>query len=274
MTLIAVAFNKSAVCVSTDTQLTNLSNTDLTTDAIKSNYIYCKNGKFLAAYTGNDVYLEDGVHVSDWITNLLAPSDIKEEEIDAILQKIVTGLNEKYYYKRNDIPPLTIIFAGWLFGNNERQMVYRITNCETEKSQSKSPSKEFDLFQETSKRDVILRGTVKKGVDHQFDGKSKYIKKLLKTATIHNFRDTIGKSLYELNMIAHNNSSWGKYIGENTALMTIHKNGDGVDVWRFPESSDYLIPSFNNGNMSVKGIKVHNDPIKGGTITLDIKKDI
>lgn len=32
-----------------------------------------------------------------------------------------------------------------------------------------------------------------------------------------------------------------------------------------------MLLNFNNGTMSVKGLQVHNDPIEGGSITLDVK---
>lgn len=115
MTLIVAAFNKSSVCVSTDTQLTNLADPNQTSQAVKSNYFFCRNGKFLAAYTGKDVYLEAGVHVADWTTNLLGDSDIRNKEAATIVGSIVDGLNEKYYYKRSDVAPLMILVAGWVF---------------------------------------------------------------------------------------------------------------------------------------------------------------
>lgn len=263
MTLIAAAFNKSKVCVSTDTQLTNLSDTSDTTEAVKSNYFYCKDGKFLAAYTGNDVYLEDGVHVSDWITNLLAPSNILQQQASDIISSIAAGLNEKYYYKRTNIDALTILVVGWVFKNNIGiPTLFRITNCETANSKPKAASKQFKAYESHDKRGVIVRGSIKLGECPQFDSKIKYVRKILKTVSFAEFRDTIGGALYDLNMIANNHPEWGKYIGDKTMFSSIHKTGDGVDYWRFPEGQvDYMMPNYNNGNMSVKGLRVHNDPI-------------
>ena len=274
MTLVVAAFNKSQVCVSTDTQLTNLSNPADTSEAVKSNYFYCKDGKFLAAYTGNDIYLEDGVHVADWITNLLAASDIREQQVAEIIQAMVSGLNEKYYYKRAAIDPLTILVVGWVFeGDVAKPSLFRITNCETADAQPKTASKQFEVYESHDKRGVIVKGSVKMGDNPQFDSKIKYVRKLLKTVPFADFRDTIGGALYDLNTIAHNQAEWGAYIGDKTMLSVIHKMGDGVDYWRFPSGQrDYMLPNFNNGTMSVKGLKVHNDPIEGGTITLDIKR--
>lgn len=274
MTLIVAAFNKSQVCVSTDTQLTNLSDPSDTAEAVKSNYFYCKDGKFLAAYTGNDVYLEDGVHVSDWITNLLAPSYILQKPTADIIQAMITGLNEKYYYKRTAIDTLTILVVGWVFENNiAKPTLFRITNCETADAKPKATSKQFDVYESHDKRGVIAKGSVKLGDSPQFDSKIKYVRKLLKTVSFAEFRDTIGGALYDLNTIAHNHPEWGAYIGDVTMFSAIHKMGDGVDYWRFPRGQqDYMLPNFNNGTMSVKGLKVHNDPIEGGTITLDIKR--
>jgi len=274
MTLIVAAFNKSQVCVSTDTQLTNLSNPADTTEAIKSNYFYCKDGKFLTAYTGNDVYLEDDVHVADWITNLLAPSDIREQHTSDIIQAMVTGLNEKYYYKQTVIDPLTILVVGWVFENGvAKPTLFRITNCETADAKAKAATKQFEVYESHDKRGVIVKGSVQLGVHPQFDSKIKYVRKLLKTVSFTAFRDTIGSSLYDLNTIAHNHPDWGAYIGDKTVYSGIHKRGDGVDAWRFPSGQkDYMLPNFNNGTMSVKGLKVHNDPIEGGSITLDIKR--
>ena len=274
MTLIAAAFNKSQVCVSTDTQLTHLANPSDTEEAVKSNYFYCKNGKFLAAYTGNDVYLEDGVHVSDWITNLLAPSDIREQQTADIIRAIVTGLNEKYYYRRTVLDPLTILVVGWVFENNvAKPTLFKITNCETTDGKPKAAARQFEVHESHDKRGVIVRGSVKLGDCPQFDSKIKYVRKLLKIVSFTEFRDVIGGALYDLNTIAHNHPVWGAYIGEVTMFSVIHKMGDGVDYWRFPRGQqDYMLPNFNNGNMSVKGLRVHNDPIEGGTITLDVRK--
>jgi hypothetical protein len=274
MTLIVAAFNKSQVCVSTDTQLTNLSNPSDTTEAVKSNYFYCKDGKFLAAYTGNDVYLEDGVHVADWITNLLSTADIKSLDTSAIIERMVSGLNEKYYYKRTAVDPLTVLVVGWVFENNvAKPTLFRITNCETADAKPKAATKQFEVYESHDKRGVIVKGSVKLGVHPQFDSKIKYVRSLLKTVSFANFRDTIGGSLYDLNTIAHNHPDWGAYIGDKTMFSVIHKIGDGVDYWRFPRGQqDYMLPNFNNGTMSVKGLQVHNDPIEGGTITLDIKR--
>lgn len=274
MTLIVAAFNKSQVCVSTDTQLTNLSNPSDTTEAVKSNYFYCKDGKFLAAYTGNDVYLEDGVHVADWITNLLSAANIKSLETEAIIQSIASGLGEKYYYKRTAVDPLTVLVVGWVFANNvAKPTLFRITNCETADAKPKTATKQFEVYESHDKRGVIVKGSVVLGVYPQFDNKIKYVRTLLKTVSFADFRDTIGGSLYDLNTIAHNHPDWGTYIGEKTMFSAIHKKGDGVDYWRFPRGqTSYMLPNFNNGTMSVKGLQVHNDPIEGGTITLDIKK--
>lgn len=274
MTLIVAAFNKSQVCVSTDTQLTYAGDGSPAGEAIKSQYIKCKNGKFLAAYTGNDIYLEDGVHVADWITNLLAPSDISDIEITEIIQRIINGLNEKYYYKR--IPEaLVILIAGWQFTNNVAKLVlFRITNCETESGQPKVPTKEFEVFKRTPKRDVVVRGSVQLGVNDEFDGKIRHIKSLLKTVSFHEFRDVIGERLYELDMVAHNSPEWGQYIGDKTMLSVIHKMGDGVDSWRFPRGQqDYMLPNFNNGTMSVRGLQVHNDPIEGNVMTFESRRN-
>lgn len=275
MTLIAVALTKDRVCVSTDTQLTRASNGSPAGEAIKSQYIKCKNGKFLAAYTGNDIYLEDGVHVADWITNLLSQSDIKSAEITEIIQSIINGLNEKYYYKRSP-EALVILIAGWQFTNSNTKMtLFRVTNCEGEDGQFKAPIKQFEVFKSTPKRDVVVRGSVQLGVNNQFDGKIKHIKSLLKTVSFQEFRDTIGGQLYELDLIAHGSPIWGRYIGDTTMLSIIHKNGDGVDYWRFPSGQkSYMMPNFNNGTISVRGLQVHNDPIEGGVITFESRRNL
>jgi hypothetical protein len=274
MTLIAVALNKAGVCVSTDTQLTHASDGSPAGEAIKSQYIKCKNGKFLAAYTGNDIYLEDGVHVADWITNLLASSDIRDIEITEVIRRIINGLDEKYYYKRSP-EALVILIAGWRFNGGTRLTLYRVTNCETENGQPKAPTKQFGMFESTPKRDIVVRGSVQPGVNNQFDGKIKHIKRLLKTISFQEFRDAIGEQLYELDLIAHNSPEWGQYIGDTTMLSIIHKVGDGVDYWRFPRGQqDYMLPNFNNGTMSVRGMRVHNDPIEGGVITFESRRNI
>lgn len=146
MTMIATAFNQSIVCVSTDTQLTFASDGRAAGEATKSNYIKCKDGKFLTAYTGNDVYLENGVHVSDWITRLLSDSSISTKNIHELIQELVRGLNEKYYYKSRP-EGLVILIAGWVLeGNNTSLAVFRVTNCETEEESPCSPKKKvFDI---------------------------------------------------------------------------------------------------------------------------------
>lgn len=272
MTLIVAAFNKSQVCISTDMQLTYADGSPAG-EAIKSQYIKCNRGKFLAAYTGNDIYLEVGVHVADWITNLLASSDIRDIEITEIIQRIIDGLNKKYDAKTSS-EPLIILIVGWQFtGSAAKLTLFRITNCETETGQWKTPSKRFEVFKRTPKSDVVVRGSVQLGANDEFDSKIQHIKSLLKTVSFQDFRDVIGERLYELDLIAHNSPEWGRYIGDKTMLSVIHKMGDGVDYWRFPRGQkDYMLPNFNSGTMSVKGLNVHNDPIEGGTITLDMKK--
>jgi len=275
MTLIAVAFNKDRVCVSTDTQLTYTEDGSSAGEAVKSQYIKCKNGKFLAAYTGNDIYLEDEVHVADWITNLLAPVGIRDIEITEIIQRIINGLNEKYYYKRSP-EALVILMAGWHFTNNVGKLIlFRVTNCETENGQSKTLTKQFEVFKRTPKRDVVVRGSVQLGVNNEFDSKINHVKSLLRTVSFQDFRDTIGERLYELDIVAHNSPAWRQYIGDKTMLSVIHKMGDGVDYWRFPSGQqDYMLPNFNNDTMSVRGLRVRNDPIVGGTITLASRRDV
>ncbi|HEV7453986.1 MAG TPA: hypothetical protein VGO07_01880 [Candidatus Saccharimonadales bacterium] len=275
MTLIAMAFNKERVCVSTDTQLTYTSHGSPAGEAVKSQYIKCKNGKFLAAYTGNNIYLEEGVHVADWITNLLASSDIRDIEIAEIIQRIIDGLNEKYYYKRSP-EALVILIAGWQFnGGAAKLTLFRITNCETENGHLKAPAKQFEVFESTPKRDVVVRGSIQLGANNQFDGKIKHVKRLLKTVSFREFRDTIGEQLYELDVIAHNSPEWGRYIGDKTMLSVIHKMGDGVDYWRFPRGhKDYMMPNFNNGTISIRGAQVRNDPIEGNVMTFESRRNI
>ncbi len=275
MTLIAVAFNKDRVCVSTDTQLAHADDGSPAGEAIKSQYIKCKNGKFLAAYTGNDIYLEDGVHVADWITNLFASSEVKDIEIAEVIERIINGLNEKYYYKRSP-EALIILVAGWQFnGDLARPTLFRVTNCETENGAPKTPTKQFEAFESNLKRDVVVRGSVQLKVNSQFDSKIKHVKHLLRSVSFEEFRDTIGGQLYELDIIAHNSTAWGQYIGDTTMFSSIHKMGDGVDYWRFPAGQkDYMLPNFNNGTMSVRGLEVRNDPIEGGVITFESKRNI
>jgi hypothetical protein len=186
---------------------------------------------------------------------------------------LAAGLNEKYYYKRT-ADPLTVLIAGWVFENNvAKPTLFIITNCEDADGKRKAATKQFKVFESHDKRGVIVRGSVKLGVHPQFDSKIKYARKLLKTVSFADFRDTIGGCLYDLNTIAHNHPEWGAYIGDKTMCSVIHKMGDGVDYWRFPRGQkDYMLPNFNNGTMSVKGLKVHNDPIEGGAITLYAKR--
>jgi hypothetical protein len=234
-------------------------------DAIKSLSFRCEDGKFLAAYTGNNIFLEDGVHVADWITNLLSDSSIGNKKANDIIQEIVQGLNEKHSVSQP--AALVVLIAGWKDG---RTIVYRITNVG--QMGDLSPSQEFEVFTIQDESGIIVDGSIRVGLDNGFDAKIETIKKLLGSTSLENFRDTIGPELYDLNQIAHNHPTQGKYIGENTMFSFIQPIGDGMDTWRYPEGqTSYMLPNFSNGTMSVKGIVVHNDPIEGGTIQMDIK---
>jgi hypothetical protein len=265
MTLISLAYNKFALGVSTDTQLTYMGSGLPAGNAIKSLSFRCANGKFLAAYTGNNIFLEDGVHVADWVTNLLSTADIGKKEVDDIIQEIVQGLNEKHYVSQP--AALVVLVAGWRDGMG---IVYRVTNVG--QAGDLSPSQTFEVFTMEDESGVIVDGSIKLGMDADFDSKVETVKKLLKSTLAEEFRDTIGPALYELNQVAHNHPSQGKYIGENTMFTFIQPVGDGINTWRYPAGqTTYMLPNFSNDTMSVKGLVVHNDPIEGGTIQMDIK---
>ncbi|MFZ2126504.1 MAG: hypothetical protein WAV04_03270 [Candidatus Microsaccharimonas sp.] len=265
MTLISLAYNRFVVGVSTDTQLTYIDSGTSAGDAIKSLSFRCANGKFLAAYTGNNIFLEDGVHVVDWVTNLLSNADIGSKKVDEVIQEIVQGLNEKHYISQP--AALIILIAGWRENNN---IVYRITNIGEDGDLS--PKQTFEVFMSEDESGVIVDGSIKIGMDDSFDTKVEAVRELLKSTTPENFRDIIGPELYSLNQIAHNHPTQGKYIGENTMFTFIQPVGDGMDAWRYPEGqTKYMLPNFSNAAMSVKGIVVHNDPVEGGTIQMDIK---
>lgn len=273
MTLIVAAFNKSGACVSTDTQLTNLSNGQ-TSSAVKSLFVEAKDGPFLFCYTANDVFAgDDTFHVADLMTNIFSDAGVGDTPIDELMKLVVNRLNEAYYYRHGRPDELTILGVGWKDIDGIRTLTtYRITNCEDNSGASVEPKRQFEVFEDNPKRGVLFSGSMRRGYNNTFDNKLKHINRLLKNARYDDFRAGIGAQLYELNTIAHNDSSVGKYIGDTTLLSIIAKRSNSAENHHFPDTKDYLVPNFSTPFMSVRGAKVHNDPVAGSTLTIDIKK--
>ncbi|HEX7963817.1 MAG TPA: hypothetical protein VF466_04490 [Candidatus Saccharimonadales bacterium] len=260
MTLITFAFNKSAIYVATDTQLTYIGDRTIAEQAIKSNFFQCKDGKFLVGYTGNNVYITDELHLADWITDRLSGNNIATTEIASIIATIKSGLEEAYYYRRAPFEPLTIVAVGWVRVGDKTELVgIRITNCEAEDASSLSPSRAFKVFKDELRRDALVRGSIRLKVYPAFDNKLKHIRSLLKSYQ----GDKIALSLYELNSEARANPEWRPLIGEDVVISCILRDENRVRHWQYPLSEDYLVPNSNTGNLSLRGVRVTGDSSNG-----------
>lgn len=187
---------------------------------------------------------------------------------------MVQKLHEAYYYRHGRLDEWTTLGVGWKESNDRCILTtYRITNCESADGKAIAPQRQFEIFEDHPKRGILFGGLINPRNNNAFDNKLKHLRQLLKDAPYNNFRTIIGRQLYELNMIAHSDSSAGKYIGDTTLLSIIAKRSNSPENHHFPDTKDYLVPNFSTPFMSVRGVEVHNDPIAGSSITIDIKKE-
>ena len=274
MTLIVAAVNKFAVCVSTDTQLSFSDGHIYESDVPKSGSIECQNGRFVYSYTGGNVHLgDDDFHIADWITNSLADTNLGTTDIKAIVTQLQQRLNERVAYMRSALADLIIVIAGWIESEEDtKSVVFRITNCEPIDQNTRPNLRQFMIFEQHFKREVIARGSMKKGDNHTFDSKIKYIRKQLKGAKFMDFGRTIAPLLYDLNLVAHADPAKGKYVGDKIHITILAKTLGSVQHINLPKTKDFTSPNVSNKYISIRGIKVHNDPLNGSTVEVLSKR--
>lgn len=268
MTLIITALSEQAICTVTDTYLTNGTGAVVDSDAVKSMKLECGDGYFMFSFTGKAFI--DGEHTMNWITDVIARLGVGDKGLDEIALELAARLEQQFSGYFRNVPALVIVVAGWKRIN--RRLVpklYMISNVEGSDGQEKiTTSFKYVEAALKSRRPtkLVIRGTMSATKSDRFINLQHEIESLLKVRA--SSFEAIRDKLAQLIVLASSDPRSAGKIGNKVMASTITRLPNPLAYRHYPETASYTTPNLVNGGMAMRGGKIQNDPLNGGTIQL------
>lgn len=266
MTLIAAAIHKHGALISTDTRLTeNGTGVSVNENTGKSAFLDCGDGRVLVGFTG--LAEINNLGTIDFIIHKLSDIDLSSKSITEVTEKIQNELSQsfRFIFGGHKVPALVIVFAGWQNGEARHPRVFKISNITHYEGGIACADVEFHVHTAEILPDrtlLVIDGDLRATSSKPFKTQQKKIGKILRRHT-NKLDETTMRELAKLIDIASTDQA-STTINDRIMVSRLKRNGGGIEYKFFPESSDYILPSFVNENIAVTGLTVRNDPIVGG----------
>jgi len=273
MTLIISILTNEAVFCSTDSLLSYSDGSVASSDAVKSMAIEIDDGKYLLSFAG--MAKIDDQDTMEWMLDKFTGFRAQEKKTDVVIQFVKEEL--EIAMTRTTYPQefrqLVIVLRGWKYLDGVR--VNQSFILKNYNSSSPLPFDFFTLNDLERTKELITEGYVLATQGKLYAKHFIILSKLLQGQTSRSKAYKIRSKLAQLITIASRNMR-GQIISDKVMGSILFHNQDGIDFAYYPEQPNYNMPHFVGKTISILGLTVKGDFVKGGTtqIGYDDKKTL